>query len=239
MHTVTVRTANGDRAVSIHDGAEADARSIFGLEEYNIRKIWFQKVATIIDVGAHIGLFTILMKMTFPQATVHCFEPLPINISLLRKNLSGDGNIHINEYGLSSYRHSAEIWLSPAFGHGAASTHKTRDHSDVSQPANFRVAAEELQAIDGDISILKIDTEGHELRILRNIAPHFDRIETIFLEVHSGLALENILSLLRQKFIAVHFAGGMGNRYKVLFASKSAIALEKIRADIAPEIYYD
>jgi FkbM family methyltransferase len=239
MGLMVLRTAGGERTISVHDGAESEAQSIFNFEEYDLRTVGFQNVATVVDIGGHVGLFTLFIRTHYPEADIHCFEPLAVNLELLRQNVAGDNRVHVRDFGLSSYRHEADIWLSPAYGHGAASTFRTRDHTGEKQTAKFMVAAEEIAGIEGRISILKIDTEGHELRILRNIDPHLDRIDSIFLEVHSDRALAKILDLLEGRFTPVHFGGGMGNRYKVIFVNTEAIAAQRVRAQIAPEIFYN
>ncbi len=239
MKIMNLSNKHTTRERHVHDGFEKEVHAIFNFEEYDIRRIAFDTVERVIDIGAHIGIFALFIRSHYPNSVVNCFEPLPVNIPPLRHNTAGDDRIIIHEHGLSSYRHQAEIWLSPNFGHGGASTLRTRDHSDESQLANFTVAVEELARIEGTISILKIDTEGHELTILRNIVPHLARIKSIFLEVHSALALANILTLLNGQFIPFHFGAGMGNRYKVLFASRAFLAAGKLRCDMAPEIYYD
>src|SRR5258706_14772622 len=44
-----------------------------------LREPWLQRQGfrTIVDVGANEGQFAHLARMAFPQAALHCFEPLP------------------------------------------------------------------------------------------------------------------------------------------------------------------
>jgi len=48
----------------------------------------------IIDAGANIGLFTLLMLKRYPKATIICIEPESTNFELLEKNVSSYRNVH-------------------------------------------------------------------------------------------------------------------------------------------------
>ena len=54
----------------------------------------------IIDAGANVGLFSIVMKSKFPAAKIICIEPDKDNCGLLRKNLAEYGNTEIVCAGL-------------------------------------------------------------------------------------------------------------------------------------------
>jgi FkbM family methyltransferase len=239
MPLITLNTTSGDRNILIHEGGELDAKNIFKQEEYNIQYLRFLKVENIIDVGAHVGLFSIFIRLYYPTSILHCYEPLKANLSLLRENLAQDENVFIHDFGLSSYNHQTDIWLSPQFGHGAASTMKTTDHSEIKETVKFVGAMEEFQKIEGRITILKIDTEGHELRILRNIVPILDRIDSLFLEIHSDKALGKIIDLLCGKFKPIYLHSIMADRYKAIFINLEAAPGGRLQFYMAPEIYYD
>ena len=41
----------------------------------------------VFDVGAHIGESVIRIKKIFPEATIHCFEPVIQSFNILKKNI--------------------------------------------------------------------------------------------------------------------------------------------------------
>ena len=50
-----------------------------------------REATTIFDVGANLGLYAVHAAASAPPgARVHCFEPLPANVDLLRRNLTGN-----------------------------------------------------------------------------------------------------------------------------------------------------
>jgi FkbM family methyltransferase len=56
--------------------------------------------ANIVDVGANIGLFSLLIKQQLPDAAVYAFEPSPVHFELLGKNLQRYRQIHLFQQGL-------------------------------------------------------------------------------------------------------------------------------------------
>ncbi|GAB0119320.1 FkbM family methyltransferase [Acidisoma sp. 7E03] len=52
-----------------------------------------QRLYTLLDIGANIGLFSRQMTRVFPQiARLYCFEPSPLNFAALRFNLAPRGD---------------------------------------------------------------------------------------------------------------------------------------------------
>jgi len=41
--------------------------------------------ASLIDIGANIGIMTVHMSQKFPKATIHAFEPMPDNLATLKR----------------------------------------------------------------------------------------------------------------------------------------------------------
>ncbi len=53
----------------------------------NIKKLIKNKQPTIVEIGAHYGEDSLRFKYIFPEATLHCFEPDPRNISIFKKHV--------------------------------------------------------------------------------------------------------------------------------------------------------
>ena len=64
---------------------------------------------TIVDAGAHIGLFSIVMKNRFPNAKLICIEPDKNNFETLNKNLSGYSSVETVRAGLWNRNTKLEI----------------------------------------------------------------------------------------------------------------------------------
>lgn len=46
-------------------------------------------VKTIVDVGANVGASVLFWKSIYPDAKIHCFEPIPSNFEVLSQNCAG------------------------------------------------------------------------------------------------------------------------------------------------------
>ena len=54
---------------------------------HNIKNLIKNKEPVIIEIGAHYGEDTLRFKHIFPDASLHCFEPDPRNISIFKKHV--------------------------------------------------------------------------------------------------------------------------------------------------------
>jgi FkbM family methyltransferase len=70
-----------------------------------------EKDDIVVDIGAHVGIFAILVALMYPEAKVYAFEPLPANFYFLQKNIARhkvDNVVAVNK-GLLKPRLSASI----------------------------------------------------------------------------------------------------------------------------------
>lgn len=119
------------------------------------------------DVGANRGDYLEQLLASSPRWTVHCFEPIrPTFATLERKHRHSTG-VTLNCIGLSSAGKAFTVYHFPDV-----------DGADSSMPLSTGGAIKmECEAQTGDsymeahqiarIDLLKIDTEGHELEVLK------------------------------------------------------------------------
>lgn len=126
---------------------------------------WLRPGDTVIDVGANVGWFTCLAApLVGPNGSVHAYEPGPANFKVLSENveLNEAKNVSLHRTALSDVSREQKFWLNP-HGHGGHSLWKmTEDASAL----DVRTETLDEQQFHRKIRILKIDTEGHEQRIL-------------------------------------------------------------------------
>jgi FkbH-like protein/FkbM family methyltransferase len=66
--------------------------------------------ATVIDIGANIGLFTLFVRTQIPSASVYAFEPSPVTFRTLKANCEAYGpRLHPFNVGISDRRGSAAL----------------------------------------------------------------------------------------------------------------------------------
>lgn len=137
---------------------------------------WMRKLlregATAVDVGAHIGYFTRLMgKAIGPTGHVIAFEPSPENFPLLTHNVRRAGlrNVACSQLALADRVGAETLYVSP--GH---SNHSLVEGYTESQE-RVQVAVTTLDVfLEGvaapPLSLVKIDAEGAEPRILQGMS---------------------------------------------------------------------
>jgi FkbM family methyltransferase len=162
-------------------------------------------VRVVLDVGANIGAASLYFARTYPDATIHAFEPSAAALPLLRKNVGGFPSVKVHEFGLLDRELEAPLFQGDGDGL-TTSVVRSTENSDETSPASFRSAAEWLEAeqISG-IDVLKIDTEGAELPILRDLRDRLSDIPLIHLEYHSDDDRRTIDRMLERSHVL--FAG--------------------------------
>lgn len=129
---------------------------------------------TILDVGANVGNYTHLVREALPNAKVVAFEPNPNNFKKLKKRFQGH-NVDTEMTGLGASEGVLKFYdrkdRDGASSHGSLyrDVIEVLHHVDsVEMEVNIDTldAYAERASIDR-INLLKIDTEGHELEVLK------------------------------------------------------------------------
>jgi FkbM family methyltransferase len=233
--SVAVGPGGADPEFVFHRGAEADIQSVFRFEDYPLNRIAFADARCIVDIGAHCGAFSYLCARHYPAARIVAFEPLRINHDLAERNTKQFPNVVVHRYALSDHDGEIRIFYAPAWGFAASSSVKSHDHADESEVSPVRRAAVALSEC-APISILKIDTEGHEMRILADLAGYLPNVSCIFLEVHADADRLRIDTLLAAHFDLFYARCDMVNRYKLGYVNRHHAQAGTVRTTTAPSL---
>lgn len=124
---------------------------------------------TVLDVGANIGMTTLLHSRLADQ--VHAFEPSPTTFALLEENIrtADCDNVTLHNFGLGRERGAFELTYAPDNRSGAY----VSDGLKASEGHTTEMIR--IETIDGfleqggtqAVDVLKIDVEGFELNVLR------------------------------------------------------------------------
>ena len=139
----------------------------------------------MIDVGAWIGP-TVLAAA--PLATrVIAYEPDPVAAAELRSNLERNelGNVEVREVAL--FDRDGELPLGPGMLNELGLSVSSLVYGPASVSVRSRDARREVEAPEfADATLLKIDVEGAEYRLIRRIAPFLrKRQPNLLLSLHS------------------------------------------------------
>src|SRR6185437_1322157 len=179
---VTINTPGGALPFQIFDNPACKdmMQSILSGSAYPPVK-FIANVATIVDIGANIGAASVYFASNFPQARIFSFEPAPQTYQLLSRNLATFKNIRTFDFGLFDRDCQLPLFLSRvdsvtnSVGASFLNTNK-------SVMIRLRSAADVLREHDvNKIDILKVDTEGCEVAILRSLTHLLGRIQVIYL----------------------------------------------------------
>jgi FkbM family methyltransferase len=130
---------------------------------------------TIFDVGAHQGGLTKWFLEVFPDSTIYAFEPDPRNFGPLSRNAETQPRVHpfqialSNKAGLTDFHLGAADYTSSLFPR--AKNDRRYFPKDFTMLGTEKVVTDTLDGFCANridqIDILKMDTQGAELDILR------------------------------------------------------------------------
>jgi FkbM family methyltransferase len=148
----------------------------------------------ILDIGANVGSFAAWALKRWPGAHVHCYEPLPDNFALLRRNLGQFEGKSVSLHNFAVGDPSLTRLYLGRNNCGEASFYDIGEQSAASVEVETRAPDVLPKA-----QIAKIDTEGSEVEILtRMTSLDFD---AVMLEYHSEANRRRIEELLGDFFL--------------------------------------
>jgi FkbM family methyltransferase len=139
---------------------------------------WITSGSVVVDVGAHVGFFTVeFARRVGESGTVLAFEPAQSNVELLRWNLRrfALNNVTVMEAALWERSGEGMLYLNPVH----PGDHRTFP-GDLVRPAKPTPLVSlddflETFPAPRPISLVKIDVQGAELRVLRGMVRTLDR----------------------------------------------------------------
>lgn len=151
--------------------------------------------SVIVDIGAHIGTFSLLAASLWPNAFVWSFEPTQVYFRCLACNALR--NCHPINLGIMGY-----YGMESAADHEIAKSHPDEPNwrKEIGHSLN---AGELISMVPGEaIDLLKIDCEGSEVEILRELESinAFDKITHIRGEWHYQIAKDEVRRILGPRY---------------------------------------
>lgn len=135
---------------------------------------------TVVDVGANIGYFTVLMsKLVGEGGAVHAFEPAPENFALLQRNLAENHckNVRAECKAVGAKSGGAQLYMS---------TKDNLDHRLYDSGDNRQCVAADMVSLDDyfpdhetGVDFIKIDVQGAEPAVLEGMSALCARCESL------------------------------------------------------------
>ena len=157
--------------------------NVWLINEYDVKDFEINANDTVIDIGSHIGLFSLLVSQLCKTGKILSFEPVRENFDLLVSNLNLNHIENVLPFNMAVSKNSGKLDL---FLNNDQSAHSI--FSESSQ--TISVESTSLQKIFDENKIssckmLKIDCEGAEYEIIDSLpSEYFDKIQNIVMEYH-------------------------------------------------------
>ena len=179
---------------------------------------------TIVDIGGHIGSFTVKAASLASNGKVYTFEPFPSTYAVLAKNTENLKNVEIQQTAVSGASGAQELFFSSSNPAENSLLRKTDNSIEV--PLVTLTDAFDKNHIK-NVDLLKVDCEGAEYDILFNAGDSLSIVQKMVMEVHEpkyfGIpdkyTIDGLIQLLEEHGFTVRFV--RENRFQgYIFASR-------------------
>lgn len=222
-------------SVALPDQAgESVLAEIFKEREYKIAESVIASAhEPILDIGAHVGLFSMYARLLNPSVVIYALEPETNNFKFLKDNIQENKlkDIKLFQIALGGRTEKIDLVLSKdSHNHHLLSSPEYDISSEDSNTQTVQVYSlrdfldqEKIKRI----SLLKMDIEGGEYEVFSALMPaDFARIESVIMEYHnySGFNYKTIETQLRENGFGVQvFPSKFDKKMGFIFAKNKRI----------------
>lgn len=158
---------------------------VWNARTYDDNRIPIREGDTIVDIGAHIGSFSVRAARLAHRGRVYAFEPSSKNFELLTENrlLNDLGNLYIEKCAISAMNGQMTLYTPAGNAIMGSLLQDTSSHTETVQVRTIDsiVAEHGIARID----LLKMDVEGAEYDILFNCSNEtLMKIRRVVMEYH-------------------------------------------------------
>ncbi len=157
----------GELIFPYHKMGAVDSLNLFDLDELIIFSFYWKnrnRYKKVVDIGANLGLHSILMKKCGYE--VSCYEPDPIHFKILKKNFKLNNTTDINKFSKAVSSRSGEMEFVRVLGNTTGSHLAGSKANPYGELKRFLVEVVEIRSLLKDVDLVKMDVEGHEKEVL-------------------------------------------------------------------------
>jgi FkbM family methyltransferase len=176
--------------------------------------------STVIDIGAHIGLFAVrAAQLTGQAGKVYAFEPAPPTFALLQKTIAlnhKEGVIEPRHEAVSDQEGVTSFYVSDTEGDNSNSLVQYKEDRALHPVQVPITSVDHFAGTHGldHIEFIKIDAEGFEYNVLLGCRDVFKRLKPKgILALHpqgivsNGNSLEQIYDFMQEMNYELHYEG--------------------------------
>jgi FkbM family methyltransferase len=183
-----------------------EAVSILSGYEYPPELVRLRDGAVVLDVGANIGSFALLVadvNREIPFRGV-AFEPFPPNFAMLLRNLAANELTEFTAVEAAVSDVDGRVWLSSPGAVDEVRIARTPGDFAEIEATSWRLSTYCTQAGIESVHLLKLDVEGSEYEIVRADIEFIEaRVENLLIEYHelgSGRGVAALRKMLSARF---------------------------------------
>lgn len=165
-------------------------------DQYKFEDVTVEPGDVILDIGAHVGVFSIYAAKKWPEARIIAYEPSPTNYERLIRNLEAAGVTNVEPHNLAVTSDGRDIELSYQRGNTGGTTALRKVNGHLVEKAKSTTLDTIIDDLSGPfvgevkrVRFLKIDAEGMEHEILTT-TNFLDRVDYLSGEFHVNSTLE-------------------------------------------------
>lgn len=176
----------------------------------------------VVDVGAHIGLFSLWALSINPDCRILSIEASPGTFSLLKKNRAALPVNHTYNWAVinrAAWENGHPVRFSTA---GNSMSHCIAEEGETEIHGVTLLHLVDMAAPDGGlVHIMKIDVEGAEEKFLCSCPDALDRVERLAIELHHERCdTARVRALLEEKFVKITDMSGRFSPKPLLYCEK-------------------
>jgi FkbM family methyltransferase len=168
-------------------------------------------VQMIVDVGANVGASAVYFSRLYPRATVHACEPGAAAYALLRENTQDLPNVFTWQIGLHDHDGTGALYAGIDDGVTSSLVPSTFT-SDSAETVELRSTRDWLDENNVErVDLLKVDTEGSEIPILRSFGDRLASVKVFYVEAHSDADRRKIDEMVASTHQLAYVSGGLAD----------------------------
>jgi FkbM family methyltransferase len=177
-----------------------------------------------LDIGGNVGSYTAELINKWSDITVHIFEPSPTNLPKLKARFLNNNNVIIHPYAVSNFEGKTILYADkPGSGMGSLS-HRDLNHLGITnfnntEEINVVIGEDYWKKIGGgEVNIIKLDIEGHELSALKGLGEIINDVNIIQFEfggcnIDTGTYFKNFYDFFIEKKFKLYRITPLGVEY--------------------------
>lgn len=227
-----VRFRNGTKCIVRNKSDATVFFEIFFLKtNTTLQNFTIKKNDVIIDIGAHVGFFTIYAAKQASEGKIYAFEPASTSFVLLKRNVEMNklSNVITENYAVLKNSGTATLFVDKNFAIGNTMFGEGSPHleKEIVTTISIRDMFNKYQI--KRVDLLKLDCEGAEFEIILNLTKNeLEKIVKISAEIHHNIGnhtVEELSGFLKANNFSVeyrHVLSGIPTSLPMLYATNNA-----------------